>query len=171
MLQISSTYRIAAFLMAALCAIQVSGQGETKPLELKWSELAPLIGGQRVSLVLPDGTCLSGEAIAVRDDGLLLDVKKVSGPTKHSKGSASIPRGSVTLITLERMRGSWGRSLGTVVGVLSGVVIAGYVAATTADSAGAGIPLFLGMATGISVAGFYTGREFDKRVTTIKVVP
>lgn len=57
------------------------------------------------------------------------------------------------------------------VGVLSGVVVGGYVAATATDSAGAGIPTFLGIAGAASVGGYIIGREVDKRTTLIKVVP
>jgi hypothetical protein len=74
------------------------------------------------------------------------------------------------LIKLERKRGSWSRTLGTVAGVLTGLVIGGYTAAHT-DSAGAGIPTFLGIASGISIAGYYTGREIDRRITLIRIPP
>jgi hypothetical protein len=141
------------------------------PLELKWNELTPLIGGQMVQMVLPDSTTIKGEAIAVREDALLMDIKRTSNPSVHPKGNALIPKASVNLIRLERRRGSWGRSLGTVVGVLTGVVVGAYTAATTTDSAAAGIPVFLGIAGGVSVGGYLIGREVDKRTMMIKIVP
>jgi hypothetical protein len=57
------------------------------------------------------------------------------------------------------------------VGVLSGVVLGGYVAAVTADSAGAGIATFLGIASAGTVGGYYVGKRLDKQVTLIKIVP
>jgi hypothetical protein len=57
------------------------------------------------------------------------------------------------------------------VGVLSGVVLGGYVAAVTADSAGAGISTFLGIASAGTVGGYYVGKQLDKQVTLIKIVP
>jgi hypothetical protein len=60
--------------------------------------------------------------------------------------------------------------MGTVVGVLTGLVLGGYTASHT-NSAGAGIPVFLGIASGVSIAGYYTGKELDLRITLIKIVP
>lgn len=121
--------------------------------------------------MLPEGTSIKGEAVAVRDEALVVDVKGASDTKAYPKGSATIPRASVTLIKVERRRGSWGRKLGTVVGVLSGIVLGGYVAAVTADSAGTGIATFLGIASAGTVGGYYVGRELDKQDTLIKIVP
>ena len=144
---------------------------ESRPLELKWGELSPIIGGQQVQLVLPEGTAIQGEAIAVREEALVMDVKSTSNAKAYPKGSATIPRASVTLIQVERRRGSWGRKLGTVVGVLSGVVLGGYVVAETAHSVGAGTGVFLGIASAGTVGGYYVGKGLDRQVTLIKIVP
>jgi uncharacterized protein YcfJ len=144
---------------------------ESRPLELEWGDLSPMIKGQQVQLVLPEGTAIQGEAMAVREEALVMDVKSTSNAKAYPKGSATIPRASVTLIQVERRRGSWGRKLGTVVGVLSGLVLGGYVAAETADSAGPGIATFLGIASAGTVGGYYVGKELDRRVTLIKIVP
>ena len=157
--------------VALLFVCQMHGLAESKPLELKWGEIAPIIGGHRVQLVLPDGTMIKGEAITVRDDALVVDVKSTSNARACPKGSASISRTSVNLIQVERRRGSWGRNLGTAVGIISGVVLGGYVAAVTADSAGTGIPTFLGIAAAGTIGGFYIGRGLDKQVTLIKIIP
>jgi uncharacterized protein YcfJ len=154
-----------------LCASQTLVLAESRPLELKWGELSPMIKGQQVQLALPDGAAIQGEAIAVREEALVLDVRRTSNAKAYPKGSATIPRASITLIQVERRRGSWGRKLGTVVGVLSGVVLGGYVAAKTADSAGPGIATFLGIASAGTVGGYYVGKELDRRVTLIKIVP
>ena len=164
-----STYRL-AFLITLFLAGQTSAFSASAPLELKWNELAAMIAGNPVELMLTDGTHITGEAVAVREDTLVMDARKASGGKTYQKGNAAVPRGSIGLIKLERKRGSWGRTMGTVVGVMSGIVIGGYAAAH-ADSAQAGIPVFLGIATGISVAGFYTGRELDRKITLIKIVP
>ena len=158
----------AVFLITLLCAGQKAVLAESTPLEMKWSELAPLIGGQRVALVLTDGITVKGEVIAVREEAILLDVS--SAVRGYAKGNGAVPRSSLVLINLERRRGGWGRTIGTVIGVLTGLTVGGYAAAKT-NSAGAGIPTFLGVASGISVAGYYAGRELDKRVTHIRVVP
>ena len=166
----TSPFRATA-LVLLLCACHMLALAGSKPLELKWGELSPIIVGHRVHLVLPDATAIKGEAVTVREDALVVDVKGASNAKAYPKGSATIPRTSVTLIQVERRRGSWGRKLGTVVGVLSGVVLGGYVAAVTADSAGPGIATFLGIASAGTVGGYYAGRGIDKQVTLIKIVP
>jgi hypothetical protein len=140
-------------------------------LELRWNELAPVISGRTITVVAPGGATLTGEVMTVRDDALLLEIKKSSNRAVYPGPSASIPREAVTQLTLERRRGSWGRNMGTIIGVLTGVVVGGYVAGTTADSAGTGIPIFLAIASGITVGGYYVGRAADTQTTVIRVVP
>jgi hypothetical protein len=159
----------AVFLVALLCVGQKAARAESKPLEVKWSELAALIGGHHVVLELTDGVIVKGEVAAVREDTILMDVS--SAVKGYAKGNGSIPRASIGLIDLERTRGAWGRTMGTVIGVLGGLTVGGYVAATKTNSAGAGIPVFLGIASGMSLGGYYAGRGLDKRVTHLKVVP
>ena len=94
--------------------------GSGRELELKWSELPSFIAGHNIELVTPKGALIRGEVIAVREDALLIDVKKTSDSSAYPKGNIVFPRQSVTVLSLQRSRGSWGRSIGTVLGVLSG---------------------------------------------------
>ena len=155
-------------MIVLLCAGQTGGWADSKPLELKWTELAPLIQGRRVELTLAQGTKIKGEAIAVREDTLLLDVKKAS--KSYEKGNAVIPRASLSLIKVEK-KGSSGRVLGTIIGVLTGLVVGGYVAARAGNSAASVIPLFLGMASTATIGGYHAGKGLDKQTTLIRVVP
>ena len=156
--------------LVTLCLIESNLAAQARPLELRWNELSQIILNQTVELNVPEGATIKGEVASVRDDSLVLDVKKTSDPKAFPKGNASIPKASVTLIKVLRSRGNWGRNLGTTVGVLSGVVIGGYTAGTIADSAGTGIPLFLGLASAISIIGYYLGKAIDRNVTTIRIV-
>ena len=160
----------ALFLIVLLCASQVSALAESKPLELKWNEVGTMIVGQRVELTLADGSKVKGEAAAVREDSMVIDVKKSTGEKKYAKGSATIPLSSIGLVRLERTRSSWGRSMGTIIGVLGGLVLGGFAAAHT-DGAAAGISVFLVIAAGSSITGYFAGKELDRRVTLIKIVP
>jgi hypothetical protein len=164
------SYR-AVIMIALLILFCADALAQSKPLELKWDELDSLIAGEMVQMILPDGTAIKGEAIAVREDALLMDIKRTSDSGIHPKGNALIARNSVSLIRLERNGGSWGKNLGTVIGVLTGVVVGGYIAGTSTDSAEIGIPTFLGIASGVSVGGYLVGRETDKQTTYIKIVP
>jgi hypothetical protein len=172
MLSTRGSVRRWSTLLLVFCLLaEVAPAAQSKPLELKWNELSSMIAGHRVELTLPEGATIQGEAVAVREDTLVIDVQKSSGAKAYPKGSATIPRASVNLIKLERARGSAGRTLGTIGGVLTGLVVGGYTAAVATDNASTAIPLFLGMATGISIAGYYLGRAADRRVTLIRVVP
>jgi hypothetical protein len=160
----------ALFLLTCLCACQTSVMAESKPLELKWTELAPMISGHRVELVLNEGTTVSGEAAAVREDTLVVDVSKSSGTKQYAKGNAAIPRNSINLIKLQRSSGGWGRTLGTVIGVVAGMGIGGYTAAHM-DSAGPAIAVVVAVTSATAVAGYYAGRNLDRRVTLIRILP
>jgi hypothetical protein len=152
---------------SAPLAPQTSSEASrTGALSLRWNELAPVIQGQRVAVSLTDGRTVRGEVMAVRDDALVVDISRGSVP-----GDGTIPRASVTTIRLKRTPGGWGRHLGTVLGVLSGLVIGGWVTAETTDSAGTGIPLFLGVASAMTVGGYYAGKQLDQKETVIQVVP
>jgi hypothetical protein len=151
------------FILVALFAAREGAIAETGLVELKWTELAPVIRGHRVRIDLPGGS-VTGEALVVREDALVMDVAKLSGATAYRKGSAAIPRSAITRITVERSRGNWGRNLGTVLGVVGGLMIGSYTAVQTADSAAIGIPVFLGVSSGVT-------REIDRRVTVIQIVP
>ena len=161
----------AILLMFLLYAHQTRGLAAERSIELKWNELAPIIQGQRVELALREGAKIKGEVVLLRGDSLVIDVKKVSGSKAYHQGSASIPRAEISLVKLERTHGNWGRNLGVTIGLLTGVSVGGYIAATATGSARAGIPLFLGIASAVTLAGYYAGRGLDGRITFIKIMP
>ena len=160
-------------LLAAFLLLVLAGQPQvfaaSTPVELKWDELNSAIYSQRIELRLP-GATIRGDVAAVRTDALVLDVKKTSDSKVFPKGNAVIPRSDVTLLKVES-RGSHWRVLGTVLGVLGGVVVGGYIAAKTASDAGPGIAIFLGSASAITVAGSMAGHNLDKHTRVIRVVP
>jgi hypothetical protein len=158
------------FLIAGLCFTQQSGIAQSKPLELKWSELAAMINGYRVVISLPGNATVAGDAVAVRQDTLVIDVTKSSGQKHYATGNAEIPRNEIGLIKLQRTRGAWGRTLGTVIGAIGGMGIGGYSAAHT-SSPGPGISVFVGVTSATTVAGYYAGRSLDRRETLIRIVP
>ena len=146
---------------AAAPASPAQAEGRPAPVEMRWSELGPVVVNQRVAVTLKDGRVVRGEALAVRDTELLLEAK--SGP----KGSMTIPRESITGLTVTRTKGSGGRIFGSIVGVVGGMWIAGY-AASNSDS---GWPIFIGGTTALGVLGYYAGKQVDTRTTRITIVP
>jgi len=150
---------------------QSTGMAAPRPLELRWNELSSTIGSRTIKLTLPDGATISGEVIVVREDSLVVNVRKTSDSKAYPKGNAAIPRKSVTVLSMTESNGHWGRKIGASLGTLAGLLAGGYVAAKTASSAGSGLAIF-GAITGAGmVGGYYLGRSADAKATFIRVVP
>jgi hypothetical protein len=116
------------------------------------------------------GTTIRGEVISVRDDALLMDVRHTSHENAFGRGSMTIPRTSVGEMRVRVSRGSWGRNLGTTIGVISGVIVGLWIAANVADTAGVGIPVWVGLASGMTFGGYQLGKAADTRTITIRVI-
>lgn len=157
-------------LVTLLCLWQTVGLAQTQPQERKWGELAQIIEGHEIQLALPDGVTIKGEVVGVRNDTLIMNIKRSTNETLHPTGHASIPRASVTLIELERPRRGWRRNLGAKVGAIAGVAL-GAVAALSTDSAGAAAVTFAAVGSGGALIGYFVGRNLDSRRTPIKIVP
>jgi hypothetical protein len=73
-----------------------------RPTQLRstWDDLARLIPGMDIRLVLPDGTQIRGRALQVRPDALAIDVRRSSNELLHAKGRTEIPRADVSTIEL-----------------------------------------------------------------------
>jgi len=162
--------KCAATLACALC-FAPAVPASASQLEMKWNELGSMIIGRQVKLVLPGGAEIQGEAIALREDTLLLNVKKTSDRKSYPRGQNAIPRASVTTLQFETVRGSGGKTIGVIVGALGGLILGGDLVAHTAHSEAAAISSFLGISTGSAIAGYYAGKASDRRVTTVKILP
>ena len=161
----------AALLVSAMLIGQCAALASSRPVELKWDELAAQIQGRKIELVLPDATALKGEVEALRDEGLVLNVTNTSNSQAHPKGNAVIPRASVTLISLQESPGKWGRGIGVTLGTLAGMTLGTYVAVEHNRSVGAGVTTFAAIAGAGTVAGYFIGKSADRRMTQIRIVP
>jgi len=158
-----------ATVVALMCVIQTSMLAESKPLELRWNELAPMINGHEIEVVLTDGATMRGEAVAVRENALLMDVKEVRRADGQNKGSVSIARNTLSSIKLQRTRVD-GQNHGHGPGRGWRSQCRGYVAAAHTESAPAAISTFVGMTSGMTLTGYYIGRQLDKRFTVIRII-
>ena len=141
----------------------------TSQIEVRWNGLSPIILSHRVSLVLPTGTAISGDVVAVGDDSLTMDVHKTSD-RKQPKGKMSIPRASVKTLQMMDTNGTGGRILGVVVGVVGGLVAGGEIAAHGWNTeAGAVTLVMVGAAAG-STGGYFVGKGVDRHTTIIRIV-
>jgi hypothetical protein len=93
----------------------------SKVIELKWSELPPVIVGHNVELTLQDGSALKGKALAILPDALLLDVAKSSVEKPVPKGKHEIPRAHVVGLKLISSKAAKGAMIGALVGIPLGI--------------------------------------------------
>lgn len=93
----------------------------TVGMPLKWSELSPVITGHSVQLNLNKDVTIKGKVLEVMPDAMVVDVSSSSNSKAYAKGRREIPRTSVALISLTRMNGKKGRTIGALVGVGIGI--------------------------------------------------
>ena len=154
-----------------LLAAAASAIAATPPAEIRWNELAALIVGHRVSVSLPGGGTVEGEALSVRDDSLVLDIGRTTDSNRYPRGQTPIPRAAVTELRLSERRSSGGRILGTVVGAIGGMVAGGEIAAHGTRSEGAIVGSFTATAVAGTVAGYFVGRTVDRRTRLLHIAP
>jgi len=159
-----------AFSLASLLVGQSSAFAASAPVELRWNELNATIYNKRIELTLPGAITIKGDVAAVRDEGLVLDIKNTSDSKQFPKGNAVIPRSSITLLKVVQHGTNW-RTMGTVIGTISGVALGGYIAGRTANSAGPALAIFIVTASTAAVAGRAAGGSADRRTKLIRVVP
>jgi hypothetical protein len=160
---------------ALICGIwvlaAVSVTAATPPAEIRWNELAVLIVGHRVTIPLPGGGTVQGEALSVREDSLVLDISRSSDTSRFPKGQTPIPRTSVTELRLAERNGAGGRILGTVVGTLGGAVAGAEIALHGNRSQGAAVSTFTATAIAGTVAGYFAGRAVDRHSRLLHIAP
>src|ERR1017187_9304927 len=70
------------------------------PAEIRWNELSALIVGHYVTIPLAGGAVVAGDALSVRVDALMLDIRKTSNARQYPNGQILIPRTAVTEVRL-----------------------------------------------------------------------
>ena len=141
---------------------------QSKQVQITWEELSALVIDRKISITLPDGTRLQGEALAVRPDALVLDVQKTSNKNLYPKGQTEVPRPAVSEVRVIRLRGPVMRIIGGILGGIGGTFAAGALGFVT-DSMAVLLPmLFLGVPLS-AVAGYYAGKLADTYTTRLLI--
>ncbi|OFW00143.1 MAG: hypothetical protein A3H94_03410 [Acidobacteria bacterium RIFCSPLOWO2_02_FULL_60_20] len=151
-------------MMLMLCWLPLSQRraAAQNEVERSWSEI-PSIVGSEISLALPDLTYVQGKALAIRADGLDMDVKKTSDSKLHPKGKTTIPRALISVIELRtKRRGRFPLAAKVVgsAGSLGGLILGGVLG----NKSGDGNSILIGMAAGTvagAVGGVLLGRQID----------
>jgi hypothetical protein len=158
-------------LLMAATGLGIFPASAATPAEIRWNELAALIVGHRVSIPLPGGAVVEGEALSVRDDALMLDIGKASDSSRYPRGQTPLPRVSVTEIRVAEHRGIGGRILGSAIGALAGMGAGAEIAVHGTHSVGAGVSAFTATAIACTVGGFFAGRGADRHTRLLRIVP
>ena len=162
--------RFSLLILLILGISQDSALARPKQVEMRWGDLSALIVDKKVTLRLPEEVTVKGRVLAVRDDGLYLDIKKRNKKKAYSKGPTVIPRADVSLIEFREKRGIKYRAILTPVGFVAGAAIVVAVAVRAGGTSG-GEVYAAALLGGIGAAlGYVIGDSADTKVTRIKIV-
>jgi hypothetical protein len=169
--------RALALLALACFAGRIAAAAPPKPREVKWVDLSALVTGHKIATVLPDGARIEGKVRSVEPDALLVDIQKTSDRSAHPKGRAAIPSSSVSELRVIRLGRYRGRVIGTAIGAGGGIALAYLLAEGVFHFSGEGgatperKAAVAGVAIGFSALGYWVGRDADRGITHIRVIP
>jgi hypothetical protein len=163
--------RYLSLLLVALLVVPepLTFASETKSIRMRWADMDSLIRGRRVSVSTTGGTTLKGTVRAIDSDSLSLT----------GGANPRLRRSEITEIRVTEFTGN-GRHLGKLAGGAAGL-LGGLIGAVAIgmdetsphkgrDKVVAGILAVGGLPIGL-LAGYLLGRQIDKEVTVIRIIP
>ena len=161
--------------IAVLMMLTVSTQGLlARPIRQRstWNELSRTIPGMNIRMILPDGTVIRGQALEVRPDELVIDVRRTSNPQLHAKGRTGIPRSDVSAIELFLRRPPGANPDVAAIGAgLGGAAVSPllfYLGETNKISGWATLAIAIGAAAGGAIlANRLHGHPLDVLITVV----
>lgn len=161
--------RILCAFLAAAVAVQPVLAADPVVITLKWAQIDRLVNGKQVTVTARDGSTRKGRVRAVDADGI----------TFEDTRAPRVVRADVTEIRVTEYVGN-GRRFGKMFGGLAGLMIGLPAAAVigmregsgkrTGDKVLIGVLGIGGLPLGI-LAGYLIGRQIDKEVTVIRIIP
>jgi len=148
----------------------LAGAASKEQRQTTWEGLSAIVG-QKVRVVMPDGTRIEGRAKALEVDALVVEISKSSNKAGYPKGKFLVPRATLKAVDVARNTKRWqivGVTAGSAVGVLVFValVVRGGVLTpnqrTDAYAAAGGC---------IPVLGYLLGRAADRHTVTYVITP
>ncbi len=148
-----------------------SGVAKDRRVDLEWTELAQVVTGRKVTMVLLDGESVEGRVKEVGPDQMIVDTKKSSDKSKYAKGRCAIPRSLISVLRLGEVRGKW-RVLGTAIGAGTGIAFGAgfYTYANNEGNPDLGAKVSAGVISGGAALGYLAGRALDSHALIINVV-
>ena len=130
-----------------------------------------MIFNKNIRIVMPDGTRIEGKATELEADALAVQVGKTTNENAYPKGRLLVPRATLKSFDIGNSTHRW-RVIGTAMGYTGGIAV-GALMGLAASGIGARDGVAAGVAIagvgGVTVAGYYWGRQVDRRVTTYVV--
>lgn len=160
--------------LAAALVIPVFRANAAQPVQVQWEGLGTAVAGKTVLIAMPEGPVISGKAVGVTPDALLVDVKSTSDAKAYPKGPVTVPRTTLHVFQMQT-KGKVFRIVGTVLGSGAGLIAGGLAA----WSIGGGIlsnkhdalaaAAFFTISGGGAAAGYLIGNAADKHWTTVQI--
>ncbi len=156
---------------AVLSILPALAEGAS-PVNVEWEGLSMVVG-KTVMVSMPDGGIITGKAVGVESDALLVNVAKTTDPKAWPKGALRVPRETLRVLEM-RTKGKAFRVLGTLLGAGAGFVVGGLAAWNISPlfdtkNQGKAEAAFFGILTGASLLGYFAGNAADARWTIITV--
>jgi hypothetical protein len=155
--------------LAILAIVPRPGQAASQ-LHLPWEGLTIAVG-KTVSIAMPSGAVITGKAVALDPDALVVNVTRTTNPKACLKGSVRVPRASLRVLQM-RTKGTLYRVLCTAGGLAAGFVAGGATAIAidwNDHHPGPAVGAFLAITAGGTEAGYYAGNSADQRWTLIRI--
>ena len=131
--------------------------------------------GKTVSIAMPGGSAITGKAVGVESEALLVDVKGTTDAKACPKGLLRVPRATLHRFDMQT-KGKGFRILGTCVGSIGGLA-AGIGAAIgiqggifSNNNPGQAAAALFGIWAGGTVAGYLAGNAADKHWTPVEIM-
>ena len=146
---------------------------EEQSTSVAWNELASLVLGRTVSIGFSGGTEIQGTALAVQDEGLVVNIKK-TGNQSYPQGRNTIPRSAISVIEVTEETRGWAKPLLTAAAG-AGAALA-YFPQAISDSRinvsdSRRVAEWSAVGAGAGVIGYFIGKKISRTVRVLRVSP
>ena len=131
-----------------------------------WEGLSAIVG-QKVRVVMPDGSRIQGRATKVEADALAVEIRKTSNKTAYPKGKYLVPRATLKAVDVEQPTKVW-RIACTAGGAALAIVFATRATKNTGPVHTRTV-VYGGLAAGTPVLGYVLGSLADRHTITYEI--
>jgi len=148
-----------------------AGAAAKEQRQIKWEGLSALVG-QKVRVVMPDGSQIEGKATKLEADALAVEIGKTSNKMAYPKGPFLVPRATLKTLDVSHRTKQWRiicTAAGGALGLLFGtkLVLGSNLFAKQPHQGEELAALVIGM----PVLGYALGNAADRRTITYVIAP